>query len=55
MTRAGLSNIYLTIVKEGVETVSGFLLINYERSPFFKQQMFDYSILGFASTETAFY
>lgn len=51
MIGAGLATIGLTGVGVGVGIVFGSLVIAYARNPSLKQQLFGYTILGFALTE----
>ena len=51
MIGAGLATIGLTGVGAGVGIVCGSLVMAYARNPSLKQQLFTYTILGFALTE----
>ena len=51
MIGAGLATIGLTGVGAGVGIVFGCLVMAYARNPSLKQQLFGYTILGFALTE----
>jgi F-type H+-transporting ATPase subunit c len=51
MIGAGLATIGLTGVGVGVGIVFGSLVMAYARNPSLKQQLFGYTILGFALTE----
>lgn len=51
MIGAGLATIGLTGVGAGVGIVFGSLVMAYARNPSLKQQLFGYTILGFALTE----
>lgn len=51
MIGAGLATIGLTGVGAGIGIVFGALTIAYARNPSLKQQLFGYTILGFALTE----
>lgn len=48
---AGLATIGLTGVGAGIGIVFGALTLAYSRNPALKQQLFGYTILGFALTE----
>jgi F-type H+-transporting ATPase subunit c len=48
---AGLATIGLTGVGAGVGIVFASLVISYARNPALKQQLFAYTLLGFAMTE----
>nr|WGW14702.1 ATP synthase F0 subunit 9 [Tsunamia transpacifica] len=49
---AGLATIGLTGVGAGIGIVFGALVMAYARNPWLKQQLFGYTILGFALTES---
>ena len=49
---AGLATIGLTGVGAGIGLVFGALVLAYARNPSLKQQLFGYTILGFALTES---
>lgn len=49
---AGLATIGLTGVGAGIGIVFGALVMAYARNPGLKQQLFGYTILGFALTES---
>nr|YP_010338944.1 ATP synthase F0 subunit 9 [Erythrolobus coxiae]UNJ19016.1 ATP synthase F0 subunit 9 [Erythrolobus coxiae] len=51
MIGAGLATIGLTGVGAGIGIVFGSLILGYARNPGLKQQLFGYTILGFALTE----
>nr|YP_010338898.1 ATP synthase F0 subunit 9 [Pulvinaster venetus]UNJ18970.1 ATP synthase F0 subunit 9 [Pulvinaster venetus] len=51
MIGAGLATIGLTGVGAGVGIVFGSLVLAFSRNPSLKQQLFGYTILGFALTE----
>ena len=51
MIGAGLATIGLTGVGAGIGLVFGALVVAYSRNPALKQQLFGYTILGFALTE----
>nr|YP_010338811.1 ATP synthase F0 subunit 9 [Glaucosphaera vacuolata]UNJ18761.1 ATP synthase F0 subunit 9 [Glaucosphaera vacuolata] len=51
MIGAGLATIGLTGVGAGVGIVFGSLVVAFSRNPMLKQQLFGYTILGFALTE----
>lgn len=51
MIGAGLATIGLTGVGAGVGIVFGSLVIAYSRNPSLKNELFGYTILGFALTE----
>nr|YP_010338976.1 ATP synthase F0 subunit 9 [Sahlingia subintegra]UNJ19066.1 ATP synthase F0 subunit 9 [Sahlingia subintegra] len=51
MIGAGLATIGLTGVGAGVGIVFGALVLAFARNPALKQQLFTYTILGFALTE----
>ena len=49
---AGLATIGLTGVGAGIGLVFGALVLAYARNPSLTQQLFGYTILGFALTES---
>nr|WGW14715.1 ATP synthase F0 subunit 9 [Bangiopsis subsimplex] len=51
MVGAGMATVGLTGVGAGIGIVFGALVIAYARNPMLKQQLFGYTILGFALTE----
>lgn len=51
MIGAGMATVGLTGVGAGIGIVFGALVIAYSRNPVLKQQLFGYTILGFALTE----
>jgi F-type H+-transporting ATPase subunit c len=51
MIGAGLATIGLTGVGTGIGIVFGSLILAFARNPQLKQQLFGYTILGFALTE----
>jgi len=51
MIGAGLATIGLAGVGAGIGIVFGALIISFGRNPSLKQQLFAYTILGFALTE----
>ena len=51
MIGAGMATIGLTGVGAGIGIVFGSLTLAYSRNPQLKQQLFGYTILGFALTE----
>ncbi|KAK7808353.1 hypothetical protein U0070_023354 [Myodes glareolus] len=48
---AGAATVGVAGSRAGIGTVFGSLIIGYARNPFLKQQLFSYTILGFALSE----